>query len=519
MSSKAPEVDAKRRRRAPKVREKELVPARRASEISLYVCCAPYEHGCLCQFCVKAQAVYYCPTCKEFLCEEDDSEIHSYGKRVHHERTRLSAYTLDEAAAALARFTRFAGHLLALQRRCRAVFRRYYDASSYNHYYYNPVYGTSSWRKPYCLRRLELLPFLTEDEAADRIQAMYYGWQARVQVLQRIRAQYTKLFDRRRQHYYYSFDGNSALLQRQSWKKPIHLTLRGYPTDIEPLFTDDVAAIRIQRRWRQCTLRALLCALVRREFEYALDFSDGLFKYYNKTSGEWLNNKPLILRTQLWDPNDVSRWTAEDVILFLRRIGLKEYVPNVLRFAIDGRALLELEEDDFKYVDVLNGVHVRKILVEVERRYPMTAARLKQMSTRGATENRLRKQALERHNFEIRMIVKLQRNFRLYLQRKALAYQRELSAIRSSEATFVSQVESSGVWWLQRKSALPLERKRFISYQKELLRRNTRKPLPPGGWGRLDEDEWVSADNASVSINQLMLQKLVDSGYYKRSES
>ena len=219
-------------------------------ELSLYVNGIAYEYGITCHFCAKNTAKIHCPTCEEFYCDECDNEIHSYGKRIHHHRTILSKYDMHTAALVITRFIRFAIHLFELQRRCRAVFKRYYDSKTMNHYYYNPIYKTTSWRKPYCLRRFELLPFLTKDQAAARIQGLYRSWRARGQAIHRITSYYTKLFHRQFQEFYYTFEGPSTLVPRQSWKKPVLLGRRGYPQDLIPLFTEDVAAIRIQRKWR-----------------------------------------------------------------------------------------------------------------------------------------------------------------------------------------------------------------------------------------------------------------------------
>jgi len=65
------------------------------------------------------------------------------------------------------------GHLKSLQKRARQVLRRYFDRTSLCHYYYNPVYRTTSWRKPYCLRKEELFPFMTEYYGASKIQLLH----------------------------------------------------------------------------------------------------------------------------------------------------------------------------------------------------------------------------------------------------------------------------------------------------------------------------------------------------------
>ena len=95
-----------------------------------------------------------------------------------------------------------------------------------NHYYYNTVYGTTSWQKPYCVRHYELFPFLTPEQAAARIQGMFRMWKARVRVIKCIKGQYRKLFHRNGGVFYYAYNGPSTLLPKQSWKKPLLLGLR-----------------------------------------------------------------------------------------------------------------------------------------------------------------------------------------------------------------------------------------------------------------------------------------------------
>ena len=76
------------------------------------------------------------------------------------------------------RCVRYAQHHLELRRKTRAKIRRFFDRRTLCHYYYNPVYGSVSWRKPYCIRLTDLFPFLDEYMAATWIQGMYHQWYA-----------------------------------------------------------------------------------------------------------------------------------------------------------------------------------------------------------------------------------------------------------------------------------------------------------------------------------------------------
>ena len=192
-------------------------------EISLWINKVKYEYGVLCTFCTKKAAVCHCPECPDFYCETCDVTAHMTKKRKDHKRTKLSHLNLNQAASIVTRCVRYRGHLLMLQARCRATFKRFFDRKTLNYYYCNPVYNTVSWRKPYCLRRLEFAPYMEPEYAASKCQNLYHLWRARLKVRTEMMAQYRKIFDRRGGRFYYAYNGKSKLLPRSSWKKPLFL--------------------------------------------------------------------------------------------------------------------------------------------------------------------------------------------------------------------------------------------------------------------------------------------------------
>lgn len=135
-------------------------------------------------------------------------------------RSKLSKLNLNTAAKLVTFAVRYHGKLLTLQKKCRTIFQRRFDRKTLNYYYFNPVYGTSSWRKPYCLRKEELFPYFTVPYAASKIQNLYYIWRAHLKTREQLKKQYAKIFDRKNKEFYYAFNGRSKLLPRQSWKKP-----------------------------------------------------------------------------------------------------------------------------------------------------------------------------------------------------------------------------------------------------------------------------------------------------------
>jgi len=67
------------------------------------------------------------------------------------------------------------------------------------------------------------------------------------------------------------------------------------------------------------------------------------------------------------DPNRVPDWSKERVSLFLRRLGLKQYVQVFYNYGVDGRTMILLDGEDYENLEVFNKVHIRKIQVEIMR--------------------------------------------------------------------------------------------------------------------------------------------------------
>ena len=75
----------------------------------------------------------------------------------------------------------------------------------------------------------------------------------------------------------------------------------------------------------------------------------------------------LYLSTHNIDPNRVPDWSKERVSLFLRRLGLKQYVQVFYNYGVDGHTMILLDGEDYENLEVFNKVHIRKIQVEIMR--------------------------------------------------------------------------------------------------------------------------------------------------------
>ena len=484
-------------------------------KISLYINQTPYVFGCLCTFCQKQKAVCHCPECKDFYCDGCNVDAHSVEKRKHHVPlvTFLSHLDLPTAAGLITRSIRFTQHLKRIQRLTRKLFRRFFDRKSLNHYYYNPVYGTVSWRKPYCLRAEELFPFLDEYRAACWIQGLWHMWVARYHVVTNLKKFYKKAFDRQRGLYFYSYHGPSLLMPKQQWKKPVLFGRRAYPYDILPIYTIDVAAVIIQRKWRSILVKQFIWNLVRVSYVREWDPVGGCFRYLNKDTRLMQDEKPSLLKNQPWDPSYVPDWTPHQVSIFLRRIGLKQYAGLMLEYGVDGSSALMLDDEDFTNMNIMSKVHRRKIYVELRRVYKTDGTKLTMSDMHAIKRERIRKARIYKESATF-----IQRIYRGYVARVDRWNRAEVKRVRIAEDKRQQATIASAAWWLESEELnKPASANLPLPPVKDPLKAfgRRRDHKSSRGWGRWGlGGEWIPLENNDEneeSENNLYATKFTDS--------
>lgn len=496
-------------------------------EISLWVNGVKYQYGIMCTFCAKVKAVCHCPLCTDFYCEGCDITAHKTKKRQNHVRTTLSKLDLNAAARLVTFAVRYHGHLLALQARCRQMIQRHFDKKTLNYYYFNKNYGTVSWRKPYCLRKLEIAPFMPPEYAASKVQNLYYLWKAREKARNALLAQYRKIFDRNRGQFYYAYNGKSKLLPKSSWKKPRLLGKRSFPKDLAPIYTIDVAAIIIQRKWRAILMRMFLQAVARASYDEVWDPVKGKYNYLRRDTSVLHPDKPKILRNEPWDPNRVTDWTVERVSLFLRRIGLKQYVEKMRTYEVDGNALILLDDEDYENLVITNRIHRKKIVVEIDKIYKPH----KKIVMSEAHQNRREK--IRRQKMFHAAAILIQKHFRRHLAQKERKMMKELNRLADVAKMLEKRIEASGIWWSdnvnlpsKKLSELPTMSSTGLKLPPIKSFGKHRDYLSFQGWGRKDTSQgsWLPALAAQmdkkfmgdVHPTHIFTQKLEINGYNEK---
>lgn len=159
----------------------------------------------------------------------------------------------------------------------------------------------------------ELCPFIDPERAAILIQGLNKMKKARLKTNTLIVQKFHKIFDRTKGRFYYVFAGKSRLIARQSWQPPRLCSRRGYKNRIHSVYTDDVAAIVIQQKWRTFLMRKFLKTLTRASYIERWDPIQLRYKYTNLNTDETSDIKPILLGSEKFDPNDVSLWNVDRV--------------------------------------------------------------------------------------------------------------------------------------------------------------------------------------------------------------
>lgn len=87
--------------------------------------------------------------------------------------------------------------------------------------------------------------------------------------------------------------------------------------------------MRIQHHWRRFLIRRLLRRMARRQFKRVLDPILGRACYWTR-QGDYIRHEPYIMGGERWYNNDMMQWEVKDIKLFIRRLGLKQYIPGNL---------------------------------------------------------------------------------------------------------------------------------------------------------------------------------------------
>jgi hypothetical protein len=206
-----------------------------------------------------------------------------------------------------------------------------------------------------------------------------------------------------------------------------------------------VASIVIQRKWRATLVKAFLVALCRVTYKQVWDPVSGKHKYEHKHTKELSSEPPILLHGHPFDPNDIPNWKMERVVLFIRRIGLKQYAERFEEYGVNGNALLQLDMEDYHNMEIFNKVHITKIKVEMTRIFNPKNSKLVMNHEIEARREKIRKAKLFKYAAQF-----IQRVYRGYQARLNVWNTKEVRRINIIELQREKDLESSQLWWMER---------------------------------------------------------------------
>lgn len=188
-------------------------------------------------------------------------------------------------------------------------------------------------------------------------------------------------------------------------------------------------------------VRRFLRAVTRAVYKEEWNPVDGSFQYMNTNTKIFQKEKPTLLGSEIWRPNNIIEWDLPRVIIFIRRIGLKQYVDKFEKFDVHGRALVMLDDEDFDNMEIWNKIHRKKILVEIERIFTFSN-RVGMIH-----EHELRREGIRKSKLFNASAVSVQRCYRGYLARNNVWNMREVIRVNIESSKMTKATVETASWY------------------------------------------------------------------------
>lgn len=214
--------------------------------------------------------------------------------------------------------------------------------------------------------------------------------------------------------------------------------------------------------------------------------------------------------------------------LFLRRIGLKQYVQIFRNYNVNGRTLILLDDEDYENLYITSRVHIRKIQVEIKRIYRPSGAAIRMSDDHIARREKIRRQKMYHA-----AAIMAQKHFRIFSARRKVSVLREVRRIQLEEQALLARIQNSNIWYTDNEK-LPVK---DSAVAMGWIEKNGLK-LPPiktfgrhrdflsyKGWGRWTTvnniRQWIPAQASKMDKNHIIdahfsrtyIDKLHISGY------
>lgn len=125
-------------------------------------------------------------------------------------------------------------------------------------------------------------------------------------------------------------------------------------------------------------------------------------------------------------------------------MGFKEYVPDLVKYRVDGRTLLLLDTCDYPSININTRLHIRRIQVEIDKRWPPW--KREEINS----IHLIRREKLKRQGELEAAAIEIQRVYRGHLGRKDAKNEQEVRRVLAIKKNYDSHVDKAKIWWLER---------------------------------------------------------------------
>lgn len=128
----------------------------------------------------------------------------------------------------------------------------------------------------------------------------------------------------------------------------------------------------------------------------------------------------------------------------MRRLGFKAYVPDLIKYRVDGRTLLLLDTGDYPSININTRLHIRRIQVEIDKRWPPW--KREEINS----IHMVRREKLKRQGELEAAAKEIQRVFRGHIGRKDVKNLHEVRRVLALKKSYHANLEKGKVWWLEK---------------------------------------------------------------------
>lgn len=220
----------------------------------------------------------------------------------------------------------------------RKVWERAFDPRSKSYFFYNKRTGQSQWKAP---KHVEL--FKKRDIiAAIQMQRVVRGFIGRMKARRAVIDKFARFYDAKVDKFFWM----EKSTQKTFWKPSKWLIKYEIPLNSEDqlLYNANVKIKELEDK------------LTQREFEIKVIRKQRYEELEPQVIADRVDNAKLLERSK-----DMDRWSIDELCAWFTELKMEEYIPFLFKNRVDGHLFINLSEEDWPDMGIVNHFHTRKL--------------------------------------------------------------------------------------------------------------------------------------------------------------